>query len=201
MTQPNELHDSDAFKVTRIRATRGWASLNLGEVWEYRELLYFLVWRDVKVRYKQTVLGAAWAILQPFMTMVVFSLFFGKLGKMPSDGVIILELAKPEISQPGGSSSRNIDHYECLVIRSESLEPGMEYQVTVERIGGKIQRFLKNLKTQAEEPPLCVIDTNAIYDGQNHIGFHTFSAEAEFYDIEIYTRRSLFSIGQFRIPV
>ncbi len=87
-----------------------------------------------------------------------------------------------------------------IFVRSESLEPGMEYQVTVERIGGKIQRFLKNLKTQAEEPPLCVIDTNAIYDGQNHIGFHTFSAEAEFYDIEIYTRRSLFSIGQFRIP-
>jgi lipopolysaccharide transport system permease protein len=56
-------------------------------LWEYRELLYFLVWRDIKVRYKQTALGAAWAIIQPFFTMVVFSLFFGKLAKMPSDGV------------------------------------------------------------------------------------------------------------------
>ncbi len=63
----------------------GWASLRLRELWRYRELLYFLVWRDIKVRYKQTVLGALWAILQPFMTMVVFSLFFGRLAKMPSD--------------------------------------------------------------------------------------------------------------------
>ena len=56
-------------------------------MWEYRELLYFLTWRDIKVRYKQTALGAAWAILQPVLTMVVFSLFFGRLAKMPSDGV------------------------------------------------------------------------------------------------------------------
>ena len=62
-------------------------SLGLRELWEYRELLYFLTWRDIKVRYKQTALGAAWAILQPVLTMVVFSLFFGKLAKMPSDGV------------------------------------------------------------------------------------------------------------------
>ncbi len=74
-------------QITRIRPSRGWVSLKLDELWEYRELLYFLVWRDVKVRYKQTVLGAAWAILQPFMTMVVFSLFFGKLGGIPSEGV------------------------------------------------------------------------------------------------------------------
>ena len=56
-------------------------------MWHYRELLYFLIWRDIKVRYKQTALGAAWAIIQPFFTMVVFSLFFGRLAKMPSDGV------------------------------------------------------------------------------------------------------------------
>jgi lipopolysaccharide transport system permease protein len=61
--------------------------LNLRDVWAYRELLYFLVWRDVKVRYKQTALGAAWAILQPVMTMVVFSIFFGRFAKMPSDGL------------------------------------------------------------------------------------------------------------------
>lgn len=71
----------------RIQPSHGWVSLKLGELWEYRELLYFLTWRDIKVRYKQTVLGAAWAILQPFLTMVVFSLFFGKLAQIPSDGV------------------------------------------------------------------------------------------------------------------
>lgn len=70
-----------------IRPSRGWGSLRLKELWEYHELLYFLIWRDIKVRYKQTVLGAAWAILQPFLTMVVFSIFFGKLAKIPSDGV------------------------------------------------------------------------------------------------------------------
>jgi lipopolysaccharide transport system permease protein len=73
--------------ITIIQPSRGWVSLKLHELWEYRELLYFLVWRDVKVRYKQTVLGAAWAIIQPFMAMVVFSIFFGKLAKMPSDGI------------------------------------------------------------------------------------------------------------------
>jgi lipopolysaccharide transport system permease protein len=73
--------------VLRIAPATGWVSLKLRELWEYRELVYFLVWRDVKVRYKQTVLGAAWAIIQPFLTMVVFSLFFGQLAKIPSDGV------------------------------------------------------------------------------------------------------------------
>ena len=73
--------------VVRIEPATGWVSLKLRELWEYRELVYFLVWRDVKVRYKQTVLGAAWAIIQPFLTMVVFSLFFGQLAKVPSDGV------------------------------------------------------------------------------------------------------------------
>lgn len=71
----------------RIEPSKGWVSLKLNELWEYRELLYFLTWRDIKVRYKQTVLGAAWAIIQPFFTMVVFSLFFGNLAKVPSDGI------------------------------------------------------------------------------------------------------------------
>jgi lipopolysaccharide transport system permease protein len=70
-----------------IEPSKGWVALNLQELWQYRELLYFLSWRDVKVRYKQTLLGATWAIIQPFLTMVVFSIFFGKLAKMPSDGV------------------------------------------------------------------------------------------------------------------
>jgi lipopolysaccharide transport system permease protein len=73
--------------VLRIQPSGGWVSLKLGEINEYRELLYFLVWRDIKVRYKQTALGASWAVIQPLMTMVVFSLFFGRLGKMPSDNV------------------------------------------------------------------------------------------------------------------
>jgi lipopolysaccharide transport system permease protein len=70
-----------------IEPTRGWASLQLHAVWEYRELLYFLVWRDLKVRYKQTILGATWIVLQPVVSMVVFSLLFGTLLKVPSGGV------------------------------------------------------------------------------------------------------------------
>jgi len=73
--------------VIVVKPSKGWISLKLRDLWEYRELLYFLTWRDIKVRYKQTVLGAAWAIIQPFFTMVVFSLFFGKLAKVPSDGI------------------------------------------------------------------------------------------------------------------
>jgi lipopolysaccharide transport system permease protein len=73
--------------VVRIEPSRGWISLGLREIWRYRELLYFLTWRDIKVRYKQTVLGASWAILQPFLTMVVFTLFFGGLANVSSDGV------------------------------------------------------------------------------------------------------------------
>ncbi|NLG43071.1 MAG: ABC transporter permease [Phycisphaerae bacterium] len=70
-----------------IRPTPGWRAIAVGELWRYRELLYFLVWRDIKVRYKQTVIGAAWAILQPVCTMVIFSIFFGAFARIPSDGV------------------------------------------------------------------------------------------------------------------
>ena len=73
--------------VMTLEPSSGFLRLKLRDVWAYRELLYFLVWRDVKVRYKQTALGAAWAILQPVMTMVVFSVFFGRLAKVPSDGI------------------------------------------------------------------------------------------------------------------
>src|SRR5882672_4552202 len=81
--------DSKPSALTRLRIapSKGWVSLKLRELWEYRELLYFLIWRDVKVRYKQTALGAAWAIIQPVFMMVVFSLFFGRLAKIPSDGI------------------------------------------------------------------------------------------------------------------
>ncbi|MBI3402952.1 MAG: ABC transporter permease [Acidobacteria bacterium] len=87
MTSPPHAAVSDAPRAIRIQRSRGWVSLKLGDLWAYRELVYFLTWRDVKVRYKQTVLGAAWAILQPLLTMLVFSLFFGKLAKVPSEGV------------------------------------------------------------------------------------------------------------------
>src|ERR1700730_18410749 len=72
---------------TSIAPSSSWLDRNLREIWDYRELLYFFVWRDIKVRYKQTAIGAAWAILQPFLTMVVFSLFFGALAHIPSNGL------------------------------------------------------------------------------------------------------------------
>jgi lipopolysaccharide transport system permease protein len=71
----------------RIEPPRGWLELHLREVWDYRELLYFFVWRDVKIRYKQTAIGVLWVILQPLMTMGVFTLFFGRLAKLPSQGL------------------------------------------------------------------------------------------------------------------
>jgi lipopolysaccharide transport system permease protein len=74
-------------QVTVIRPPKGWIPINLRELWAYRELLYFLTWRDIKIRYKQTVLGFAWAVLQPLFMMVVFSLFFGTLAKLPSEGI------------------------------------------------------------------------------------------------------------------
>jgi lipopolysaccharide transport system permease protein len=77
----------DEARVVVIEPPRGWSTLGVRELWEYRELLYFLTWRDIKVRYKQTALGVAWAILQPLSTMLVFSLFFGRLAKIPSEGV------------------------------------------------------------------------------------------------------------------
>ena len=77
----------EAPTVYTILPSRGWAAIGFGELWQHRELIYFLAWRDVKVRYKQTVLGAAWAIIQPLGTMAVFTLIFGVLANIPSDGV------------------------------------------------------------------------------------------------------------------
>ena len=73
--------------VLLIAPPSRWWAIPLGELWAYRELLYFFVWRDIKIRYKQTAIGAAWAVLQPFLTMLVFSLFFGRLAHIPSDGM------------------------------------------------------------------------------------------------------------------
>ncbi|OFV82082.1 MAG: phosphate ABC transporter permease [Acidobacteria bacterium RBG_13_68_16] len=81
------MNSAEPLPLVVIEPTRGLAALRLGELWAYRELLYFLVWRDVKVRYKQTALGAAWAILQPLMTVAVFTVFFGRLAGIASDGL------------------------------------------------------------------------------------------------------------------
>ncbi len=85
------LPGSDAFlpdkPVVTIEPCKSWVALRFGELWQYRELFYFLIWRDVKVRYKQTLLGAVWAILQPLLTMIIFTLLFGKLAGIKSDGI------------------------------------------------------------------------------------------------------------------
>ena len=81
MSKPEGAH------LVEIKARKGWNSLNLAELWEYRELLYFFTWREVKGRYRQMALGPLWIILKPFVTMVVMSLVFGKLAKIPSDGL------------------------------------------------------------------------------------------------------------------
>lgn len=78
---------SAAVAITRIDPPSGWFNLRLQELWAYRELLYFFIWRDVKIRYKQTAIGVFWVVLQPLLTMLVFTLFFGKLAKLPSQGL------------------------------------------------------------------------------------------------------------------
>src|SRR5215831_1037582 len=80
-------HNLPEKPLVSIRAGGKWTTIDLNSFWAYRELLYFLTWRDVKVRYIQAALGAAWAIIQPLFTMIIFTIFFGKLANMPSDGV------------------------------------------------------------------------------------------------------------------
>jgi lipopolysaccharide transport system permease protein len=83
----SELDDPASGRVVRLQPTRGWVSLRLDEVWRYRELLWFLALRDIKVRYKQTVLGASWAVLQPLLTALIFTLVFGRLARIPTGEV------------------------------------------------------------------------------------------------------------------
>lgn len=83
----NITNDIPELPLTIIEPDQGWVGIRFKELWAYRELLYFLTWRDIKVRYKQTILGALWAILQPLGTMLVFSIFFGDLANIPSDDV------------------------------------------------------------------------------------------------------------------
>ena len=105
--------DRSLAEIVRIQPSRGWAGINLRELWRYRELIYFLVWRDVKVRYKQTLLGAAWAILKPLFSMVVFYIIFGRLAQVPTDnapgpvfyfaGLLPWVLFQDGVSKAGGS--------------------------------------------------------------------------------------------------
>lgn len=87
ITEQPEMVDSSHAPVTIIEPSSGRVRVALQELWNYKELVYFLTWREVKVRYKQTAIGAAWAILQPLLSMLVFTIFFGRLAKIPSDGV------------------------------------------------------------------------------------------------------------------
>lgn len=80
-------YQNDAPAGLIIKPLRGWIGINIAELWDYRELLFFLIWRDIKVRYKQTVLGVAWAVIQPFFMMVIFTLFFGRFIDVPSEGI------------------------------------------------------------------------------------------------------------------
>lgn len=87
-TEQNTIINNTATKpLTVIKPSKSWVALNLRDLWQYRDLLYILTERDIKVRYKQTILGAAWAVIQPVFSMLIFTLFFGTLAKMPSDGV------------------------------------------------------------------------------------------------------------------
>jgi lipopolysaccharide transport system permease protein len=82
-----QLSDQTSGFTLRVQPTKGFGGLDLAALWEFRELLYFLVWRDISVRYKQTLMGAAWTVLQPLLTMVVFTVIFGAFAKIPSDGL------------------------------------------------------------------------------------------------------------------
>ena len=86
-TAQHAMHAPSPVPVMRITPPSRWWVVPFAELWEFRELIYFFVWRDIKIRYKQTAIGAAWAVLQPFLMMLIFSLFFGKLGDLGSDGL------------------------------------------------------------------------------------------------------------------
>src|SRR6267142_5387757 len=86
-TSPSTVPHPLPSATVRIEPPRGLFELRLREVWAYRELLYFLVWRDVKIRYKQTAIGVLWVVLQPLLTMLVFTLVFGRLARLPSEGL------------------------------------------------------------------------------------------------------------------
>jgi len=132
---------SGSAAIIRIEPSRGWVSLKLGELWKYRELLYFLVWRDVKVRYKQTVLGVAWAIIQPVVTMIVFSLFFGRLAKIPSDGVPY-PLFNLTALVPWNLFSNGLNHVSNSMVDSSNLIKKIYFPRLVVPIGALLSGFV-----------------------------------------------------------
>lgn len=125
MTAPSAAADShyDAARVTVITARRGWAPLDLRELWDYRELLYFLVWRDVKIRYKQTAIGAAWVLLQPLLAAAIFTIVFGHFVKLETGGVPYLLLTYSALlpwllfANALGSSTKSIVDNQALVTK------------------------------------------------------------------------------------
>lgn len=120
MTISNAKADRDHLPLTIIRPSHGWKGIDLKELWRYRELLYFLIWRDIKVRYKQSLLGAAWAIIQPLLTMIIFTIFFGRWAGIPTDdmpqpvfyfaGILPWQFFQSGVSKAGTSlvASRNL---------------------------------------------------------------------------------------------
>jgi len=116
----NAKTEGDKLLLTVIRPSRGWIGVDFKELWRYRELLYFLIWRDIKVRYKQSLLGASWAILQPLLTMIIFTVFFGRWAGIPTDdvpqpvfyfaGILPWQLFQSGVSKAGTSlvASRNL---------------------------------------------------------------------------------------------
>lgn len=114
-----EDHDREPWLV--IQPTAGWRSINFRELWRFRELMFFLTWRDVQVRYKQTVLGAAWAVIQPVMTMVVFNIFFGKLGGMNREVVDAYPVFLYAALLPWTFFSGSVSHSGQSLIQSERL--------------------------------------------------------------------------------
>jgi lipopolysaccharide transport system permease protein len=120
VTISNTRADRDQLPLTIIRPSHGWKGIDLKELWRYRELLYFLIWRDIKVRYKQSLLGAAWAIIQPLLTMIIFTIFFGQWAGIPTDdmpqpvfyfaGILPWQFFQSGVSKAGTSlvASRNL---------------------------------------------------------------------------------------------
>lgn len=136
---PNS-QSSDVSSVHIIGPGRGWIPINFRDIWNYRELLFFLTWRDIKVRYKQTALGASWAIIQPLFTMVVFTIFFGELAKVPSDGIpypifaycgllpwqlFAFALGQSSTSLVGGAAVITKVYFPRLIIPLASVLPGV----------------------------------------------------------------------------
>jgi lipopolysaccharide transport system permease protein len=121
----SEPDDFSGESVLWIEPLRGWTSIKLKELWDYRELLYFLVWRDVKVRYKQAALGAAWAILQPVMTMLIFSLFFGRFAALLPWNFFAVSLAQSSNSVVGSSNLITKVYFPRLAIPLASVLAGL----------------------------------------------------------------------------